>query len=503
MTQPEPQSMSESAAPAAVIEAELREALLDVQRQLHQEKPCSVALIIVGMPAAGRSEVVNKLLEWLDPKHVMVHAREPDCLAQLHPPLWRYWNTLPARGEMAIYFLGWYDDYLRSQLLTAKQARVRAPRMVERIGQLETMLLADGVRILKLYLQVDRKQQRRRLADLLASKATRWRVTDEDRWLARHYNRVRRVMKECVRLTHSESSPWHVIDAADSQQRVVAAGALLLEQMQAGLQRRSVTAQRYDWPTESPSLPVKSAPDLPPLSDEAYHKELERLQGRLALLVRKRRFAKRAAVFAFEGMDASGKGGAIRRITAALDARQYDVVPVSAPTPEELAHPYLWRFWRRIPPRGHIAIFDRSWYGRVLVERVRDLTPEADWQRAYAEIREFELQLAEAGTVVQKFWLAVGKDEQLTRLQQRANDPLKGYKVDPEDWANRRFYDAYQLAAADMIERTHTPCAPWIVVEADDKRHARLEVLRAVVAAIERGLEGKIVVAGEQATEPG
>jgi len=188
-------------------------------------------------------------------------------------------------------------------------------------------------------------------------------------------------------------------------------------------------------------------------------------------------------------MDAAGKGGVIRRLTSALDARQYSVVSVSAPTPEESAHPYLWRFWRRIPDRGEITVFDRTWYGRVLVERVRDLTAENDWQRAYDEIKEFELQLVESGIVVHKFWLSVSKQEQLKRLKEREEDALKRFKVDPEDWANRRFYDDYQLAAHEMIRRTHTDYAPWTVVEGDDKRHARLKVLRAVCASIETALD--------------
>jgi polyphosphate:AMP phosphotransferase len=469
-------------------EAELRDALLELQRQLREQKPCAIALIVIGMPAAGRSEVVNHLLEWLDPKHVTVHASEPDPLSKRYPPLWRYWHALPARGELAIYFLGWYDDYVRSQLLSPKQARARGPRMVERIRQLEAMLLADHVRVLKVHLHVDRKLQRQRLSDLRARKATRWRVTDEDCWLAKRYQRVRRVMQQCVRLTHTKSAPWHLIDGADAEQRSFAVGELLREQFQAGLQRQRVMAQPLQWPTDVPSPAVKSAPPQS-LSEEDYRQQLEQLQGRLALLVRKRRFGKRGAVFAFEGMDTAGKGGAIRRITAALDARQYNVVPVSAPTPDELTRPYLWRFWRGVPPCGQIAIFDRSWYGRVLVERVRDLTTEVDWQRAYAEICEFELQLVEAGRVVHKFWLAVGKDEQLARLEQRAADPLKRFKVDPEDWANRRYFDAYQIAAREMIERTHTEHAPWTLVEADDKRHARLQVLRTVVESIAASLK--------------
>jgi AMP-polyphosphate phosphotransferase len=481
--------MPDTAAPDADAEVELRDALLDLQRQLREHRPCAIALIVVGMPAAGRSEVVNRLLEWLDPKHVTVHASDPDPLSKRYPPLWRYWNALPARGELAIYFLGWYDDYVRGHLLKPALARARGARMVERIRQLEAMLLADRVRILKVYLHLDRKLQRRRLAQLQARKATRWRVTAEDRWLAKRYQRVRRVMQQCMELTHTETAPWYPIDGADVEQRSIAVGDLLRQQLQAALHRERVLAQPLQWSTPSPSLAVTSAPPQV-LAEADYREQLAQLQRRLALLVRKRRFAKRGAVLAFEGMDAAGKGGAIRRITAVLDARQYRVLPVSAPTPDELARPYLWRFWRAVPPRGHLAIFDRSWYGRVLVERVRDLTTEVDWQRAYAEIREFELQLAEAGRVVHKFWLAVGKQEQLTRLEQRAADPLKRFKVDPEDWANRRYFDAYQSAAQEMIERTHTVHAPWTLVEADDKRHARLKVLRTLVESIAASLDG-------------
>jgi polyphosphate kinase 2 (PPK2 family) len=162
---------------------------------------------------------------------------------------------------------------------------------------------------------------------------------------------------------------------------------------------------------------------------------------------------------------------------------------VSAPTPEEIARPYLWRFWREVPPRGEITIYDRSWYGRVLVERVRDLAAEADWRRAYDEINEFELQLAEHKIVVHKFWLVVGKEEQLARFNERDKDPLKAFKVDPEDWANRRYYDDYQRAASEMIQRTNTRHAPWTVIEADDKKFARLKVLETVCDSIERALD--------------
>jgi polyphosphate kinase 2 (PPK2 family) len=225
------------------------------------------------------------------------------------------------------------------------------------------------------------------------------------------------------------------------------------------------------------------------LNDDDYERELDELQSKLALQVRRAKFKKHALVLAFEGMDAAGKGGSIRRVTRALDARQYQVVPVSAPTPEELAHPYLWRFWKAVPTLGEITIYDRSWYGRVLVERVRELTPENDWQRAYDEINEFERELTEHRIIVAKFWLSVSKEEQLRRLKAREDDPLKRFKVDKEDWANRRFYDAYQTAAAEMIQRTNTDCAPWFAIDGNDKPAARIAVLRAIVERIDQSLD--------------
>lgn len=469
----------------------LRDALLKAQTELHASKSAALVVIVSGLPAAGRSEVVNQFLEWLDPKRISVHAlrhesvRKPPPL----PSLWPYWNTLPARGDIAIHFIGWYDDYLQAALYSPKKARFSEARVVERIRQFEAMLPLDKVRVLKLHLHVDKKTQRQRIAELRASKLTRWRVTDEDRWLARHYGKVGRVAKRCFRVTGSKQAPWHVVDGTDPQYRAFEAGTLLLKALEAALQTRADAARhRWPQPAAGDGKPFATHQQGDSLEDAAYERELEALQGRFALLTRKKGFAQHAGVFAFEGMDAAGKGGVIRRLTSALDARQYGVVSISAPSPEESAHPYLWRFWRRIPERGAITVFDRSWYGRVLVERVRDLTAENDWQRAYDEIKEFELQLAESGIVVHKFWLAVSKEEQLKRLQERDSDPLKRFKVDPEDWANRRFYDAYQAAAHEMIRRTHADHAPWTVIEGDDKKYARLKVLRSVCESLERAL---------------
>jgi polyphosphate:AMP phosphotransferase len=471
----------------------LRDQLLSAQSQLTRDKSFALAIVVTGEPTAGRSEVVNKLLEWVDPKHVTVHALDKlgdaDTTA---PAMQRYWLTLPARGDIAIYFLGWYDDLLTRALHTPKKAQRTEERVVARIKQLESMLTLDRIRIVKLDLRLERKIQKERIAALRADKATRWRVTQEDRWLAKHYDRVRAVSDRAIAATDSSRARWHVVNGKDPEGRLLQAGSHVLKELTAGFKsagaagsRAPATAWRVETKPDRKAFKTRAAT----VTDDEYEKELAALQRRLALLSRKKALAKRGVVLAFEGMDAAGKGGAIRRLTAALDARQFTVVPISAPTPEELAHPYLWRFWRRIPKRGDFAIFDRSWYGRVLVERVRDLTPDADWQRAYDEINEFELQLAESKLIVHKFWLAVGKDEQLQRFKDREEDALKRYKVDREDWANRRSYDAYQIAAREMIERTSTEHAPWTVVEADDKKYARLKVLRTVCETLARSLK--------------
>lgn len=464
----------------------LRDELLDLQLKLHTSKSCAVAVIIAGTPAAGRSESVNELLEWLDPKHIGVHALGvPTREDRRFPALWRYWQKLPARGRITFFFAGWYGEYLGG-VIKDSRSKHRDKRSVERILQLEKMLVRDGVRVVKIYLHTDHETQQRRLKELRANKLTSWRVTKEDRWQAKHYESVNRVVRACLKATDHDIAPWHRVDGTDEEYRLLTVGKILRDEIRAGLKPREM--KRLAWPAEKPakskSLGVQQLEH--PVDDDEYDRQLATLQGNLARLVRKSRFCKHGLVLAFEGMDAAGKGGAIRRITHALDARQYQVVPVSAPTPEELLYPYLWRFWRHVPAQGSITIFDRSWYGRVLVERVRDLTPDADWQRAYAEIVEFERQLTEHGLVVAKFWLSVSKEEQLRRFKERDEDPLKRFKVDREDWANRRYYDAYQAAAAEMVRRTDSDDAKWTVVPADDKKHARLVVLKAVCEALDR-----------------
>ena len=467
----------------------LQDQLLDAQFELRKSHARGVAMIVTGIPAAGRSEVVNELLGWLDPKFVTVYGfREPNEVERERPPLWRYWRVMPPRGRLAILHAGWYGEFLGESVREPGRAVAAVRRDVERLRRLERMLVADGVTVVKIHLHVGPEVQRRRLNRLAKDKTTRWRVTAEDRWYARHYARVERAFEHCLALTEQPFAPWHVIDGTDRQHRALEAGRVVL----AGLEGRIGRADgRAPFPAAAElrrraarvKLPTRRSGNR--IAEEDYDRRLEKLQGRLALLSRRRQFARHSVVAVFEGMDAAGKGGAIRRITAALDARQYRVVPISAPTPEELARPYLWRFWFQLPPRGNYTIFDRSWYGRVLVERVHQLASKADWQRAYGEINEFELELTEHRIVVAKFWMSVGEDEQLARFKERDRNPLKRFKVDPEDWRNRKQWRAYQAAARDMIALTSTRHAPWTIVPADDKRQARLAVLAALCDRVE------------------
>jgi polyphosphate:AMP phosphotransferase len=470
----------------------LQDRLLDAQFELRKSKARAVVMIVTGVPAAGRSEVVNDLLGWLDPKFVAVYGfREPNEVERQRPPLWRYWRVMPPKGRIVILHGGWHGEFLASAVRGPERPDAEVRRDAERIRQLERMLVADGVALVKVHLHVGPELQRRRIRRLFKDPTTRWRVTDEDHWYVRHYARVERALEHCLEVTEQSCAPWKVVDGSDRQHRALEVGRALLAGIEGGGGRCGKPVLPAAAVLKRRAARVRLATDHPGerVSEEDYDRRLESLQGRLALLSRRRRFAKHSVVAVFEGMDASGKGGAIRRITAALDARQYRVVPISAPSAEELARPYLWRFWFHLPPRGNYTIFDRSWYGRVLVERVRGLAARRDWQRAYGEINEFEYELAEHGVVLAKFWLSVSPDEQVARFNERNRNPLKRFKVDPEDWINREQWHDYQVAARDMIALTDTRHAPWAIVPADDKRHARLEVLRTLCDRIESALD--------------
>jgi polyphosphate:AMP phosphotransferase len=474
-------------------EPSLREELLDAQLDLLEQAKFSVVVVVGGVDASGKGDAINLLNEWLDPRHVTTHAlAEPTGDDRERPPFYRFWRALPPRGKIGVFIGSWYTRPIVDRVY-GRIRRAELDRAMRQAVLFERMLSNEGVLVLKFWLHLSKKTQRRRLEELEKSDKTRWRVTPTDWDHHRRYDRFRRVSERALRESSSTESPWIVVEATDARYRDLTIATAIAH----GIRRRLEVA--------APTRHIH-APELPPPIDgrrilgtidldravpqDEYKDQLPRLQGRLNLLFREPAMKKRGVVLVFEGVDAAGKGGAIRRVTQALDARQYRVIPIAAPTDEEKGRPYLWRFWRNLPGHGQMTIYDRSWYGRVLVERIEGFCDTDDWMRAYGEINEFEEQVAESGVVVVKFWLQISAEEQLARFEARATTGFKRHKITPDDWRNREKWDAYQQAASEMIERTSTEYAPWTIVEANDKYHARIRVLETVAARLERVVDG-------------
>jgi AMP-polyphosphate phosphotransferase len=476
------------------IEPKLRVDLLNAQFQLSRQGKFPVVVLISGVRGAGKGETVNVLNEWMDPRHIHTHAFDNPSDEELErPPMWRYWRALPPRGRIGILFGSWYTAPIIDRVFKRIKAK-ELLRSIEEINRFEKMLADDGALILKFWFHLSKKAQRKRLKALESDPETGWRITQRDWDFFKHYDRFYQVSEDTLRETSTAWAPWIVVEGSDPEYRAVTAGRELLDAMNRRLaarpERRAKKSDAAPLVQPVDNLHILDRLDLSQtLPKRRYQRELERLQGQLARLTRHPRFAQHTVVLVFEGMDAAGKGGAIRRVTGAIDARLYHTIPIAAPTDEERAQPYLWRFWRHLPRKGRFVIYDRSWYGRVLVERVEGFAAEADWLRAYSEINDFEEQLARGGAVVAKFWLQISKEEQYRRFKQREKTRFKQFKITPEDWRNREKWSAYQVAAADMIERTGTGHAPWTLVAANDKYHARVVVLGTLVRALRARLK--------------
>jgi polyphosphate:AMP phosphotransferase len=474
-------------------EPKLREALLNAQYDLNQNGRFPVLILIAGVEGAGKGESVNLLNEWMDPRHIQTHGfLDPSDEDSERPRIWRYWRALPPKGKIGVFFGGWHTQPIVERVL----GHIGDGGLDQHVGEIlrfEQMLCNEGVLLLKFWFHLSKKQQKKRLKSLEKDPETGWRVTKKDWELFKMYDRFNKVCEPFLRRTSTGEAPWIVVPGFDARYRNLMFGRTLLTAMRERLDRKA-----------EKRAPEKNPPLLPPvdrmnvlralglnqgLAKDAYDKQLLKWQGRLAVLARSPKFKQISVVAVFEGNDAAGKGGAIRRVTSALDARRYHTIPIAAPTEEERAQPYLWRFWRHIPRRGRFAIFDRSWYGRVLVERVEGFCTEADWMRAYAEINDFEQQMAKHNIVVVKFWLAISKEEQLNRFKERETIGFKRFKITEEDWRNRKKWDAYETAVCDMVDRTSTSSAPWTLVEANNKNFARIKVLKTLCGAIEQALD--------------
>jgi AMP-polyphosphate phosphotransferase len=470
----------------------LREGLLDAQLDLLQAKKFPVVILVAGVDCAGKGETVNILNEWMDPRHIETHALRDLTDEELErPQMYRYWRVLPPKGKIGIFIGTWYSAPLVENVYgDIKNAEL--DQRLERIIRFEKMLCDEGALVLKFWLHLSENEQKKRLKSLEKDPKTRWRVTEKDWQNFKLYDKFRKVSERMLRVTSTAESPWTIVEGTDPRYRYLTIGKTILNSLR----------QRLDAP-EPPVHDEPIPPIVPAIDDllilrtldmtkkikkEDYENELEKYQGKLNLLTRDDDFKKLSVVVVLEGNDAAGKGGSIRRITQALDARQFRIFSVAAPTEEERAQPYMWRFWRNIPRKGRFAIFDRSWYGRVLVERVEGFCPRTDWMRAYGEINDFEEQLVRNRTVVVKFWLSVSKDEQLKRFKEREKIGFKRFKITDEDWRNRDKWSEYEQAVCDMIDRTSSEIAAWTLVEANDKYYARIKVLKTLCEKIEKAL---------------
>ena len=473
---------------------QVRADLLDAQYDALQAKKFATVIVIAGVDGAGKGETVNLLTEWMDPRHVSVHGfGAPTVEEAARPEKWRYWRSLPARGKIGIMFGSWYTQPIVDRVMGIA-SESEFDQALERVNRFERMLADEGIMLLKFWFHLSKKAQKRRLKKLESDPRTRWRVTNQDWQNFKKYDNFRDVSAKAVRETDMGHAPWLIVEGEDARYRSLTVAKTLLSALRGRLANPPVKSPPLA-PMPLPPVDARNildAVDLATKMDKAeYEARLEDVQGRLALLTRSAKFAKISVVAAFEGWDAAGKGGAIRRVTGALDARHYDVIAVAAPTEEERLQPYLWRFWRRLPARGRTTIFDRTWYGRVLVERVEGFCGDADWLRAYSEINDFEEQLHNNRTVVCKFWLHVSAEEQLRRFTERQASQFKRFKITEEDWRNREKWGPYVHAVCDMVDRTSTEIAPWTLVAAEDKYTARITVLQTLCDRIAAALSKK------------
>jgi AMP-polyphosphate phosphotransferase len=472
-------------------EPKLRSRLLELQYQLLERREFPVLILVNGLDGAGKSETVNLFNEWMDPRHIRTVAfgKTTDWERE-RPEMWRFWQSLPPKGHIGILFGSWYTDPIEQRVFGGEK-RAELERRLESIRHFERMLVAEGALLLKLWFHLSRDAQEQRLEEISSNRKTAWRVTKDEWKQFRRYGAYVKAAEHALGESGTGEAPWEIIDGSDHEFRSLTAGSLLADRLASRLagKRPALTPPQ---PPQAPPLDgrtlLKSFDYTRSLERDEYKKKLVKLQGRLNMLMRDDRLKDRSLIVVFEGMDAAGKGSTIRRITQALDARFYRVIPIAAPTEEERAQPYLWRFWRHVPGHRRTAIFDRSWYGRVLVERVEGFAAEPDWMRAYHEINDFEEQLTEAGAIVAKFWMAITPGEQLRRFKEREKTAYKRYKITPEDWRNRKKWPAYEIAVNDMVERTSTETAPWHVVASDDKLYSRIEVLKRLCKQIEDSL---------------
>lgn len=468
-----------------------------LQRECREWK-IPVMIVFEGYGASGKGAQIAALIHSLDPRGFTVYPVKNETEEEkLHPYLWRFWTKIPEEGRICLYDSSWYRRVLNDRF-DQKTGETKVKEAFDSILAFERQLTDGGIVLLKFFLDIDRKEQKKRMKKLLASEETAWRVSSQDLKRNEEFDRYQKMNEEMILKTDTEFAPWNIIEAVDRRYAEVKIYTLTVEALRTAIQKaKQQTQEQQPAPRHTPSEAklqesTLSKVDLSLTMDRAtYKKKLKKLQERIEELHGEIYRKRIPVVLGFEGWDAGGKGGAIKRLTERMDPRGYMVNPTASPNDTERAHHYLWRFWRAMPKAGHIAVFDRTWYGRVMVERIEGFCTVREWQRAYREINEMERDLAREGAVVLKFWMQIDKEEQARRFQARQEDPDKQWKITDEDWRNREKWDQYEEAVNEMLIRTSTPYAPWIIVEGNCKYYARIKVLETVVEALEARLKEK------------
>lgn len=465
---------------------------LSVLQMQIKEHGLPVLVLFEGWGTAGKGSVLGKVIKNIDPRFFKVATMdEPIEEERRKPFLYRYFVKIPEKGKFEFLDSGWMDEVVKD-VLHDKIGEKEYKKKIESVKRFERQLTDNGYLVMKFFFQISRKEQKKRIEILKENKDTRWRVSGDEDWQNKHYDKCMHVFDRYLNDTNSPADPWYIVDAKNRKWAELQVLETLVSGIETALKNSNLAV-----PLLQNVFPLEKIPKLSEisldkeLSEEEYKKELKNLQSKLSELHNRLYRRKIPVVIAYEGWDAAGKGGNIKRITGALDPRGFEVHPIASPLPNEKARHYLWRFWNRLPKTGHIAIFDRTWYGRVMVERLEGFCSENEWQRAYNEINEFEKELSDWGAVIIKFWVQIDKDTQLARFEERQNTPEKQWKITDEDWRNREKWDLYETAVNEMLKKTNTTYAPWHVLESNDKKYARIKALKIVIDAIEAALDNK------------
>lgn len=448
-----------------------------------------IIVVLEGWAAAGKGGLIKEMTNYMDPRGFRVHPiLTPSEEEKKYPFLWRFWQKLPSAGSIGIFYHSWYTHTLEDRLFNHLPEE-KVPLMMRDINAFERQLIEDGAVVAKYWLHISQKELKNRLKEYEKDELQSWRVRKEDWQQAKKYEQYSHLAEEMVIYTSTGFAPWTLVEADCQRWAKVKVLTHLIASIREALAKREIITE-----TSPPSPQTKLLPTEPDylaqvnlslqLPKEEYKTKLKQYQVQLRQLQKDIFDQKKGVLLLFEGWDAAGKGGAIKRVTDILDPRSYEVHAFAAPTEEEKRHHYLWRFWRSLSPLGKIGIFDRTWYGRVLVERIEGFASEIEWRRAYREINEFEAQLATSNYVVLKFWIHISQEEQLKRFEARQQDSFKRYKLTEEDWRNREKWDLYDVAVNQTIARTNTPLAPWTVVPGDDKYYARVFILETIINAL-------------------